>query len=225
MNILICFIGLVRTITKTIDNLKKQFFNDKDTFIVIFVTWESENTDDFVNCFPNASIFKLQDIYIDNNIHFDQWCQNTVMHHSWINTYGSNKQALFNYYRQIYLWDKAADILETYNNIDIIIRSRTDVLVLNECVQNYYNKVTNSTIFFSNEPRHSIVDNVGCPDYIFLGIPKNVIKLLKIIHYVNYLYNKYNVPIQSETTIHFFLLDNFLEKIYMNNSIEVIRNP
>lgn len=226
MNIIICFTGLVRTILETSENLKKHLLNNTDNFTILFVTWESENVDDFVTCFPNSIIYKIQDIYKDNNIQFDEWCKNTIMSRCWIHAHQTNKNALFIYYRQIYLWDKAANILENFNNIDnfdIAVRARTDILVNNEFVHNYYNYVTNSNIFFPNEPRFSLVSDFGCPDYIFLGNPKNVIKLLKIRNSINHLYNKYNIPIQPETTMHFMLLDNMIEKIYMNNNIQIIR--
>jgi hypothetical protein len=175
MNIFICFIGLVRTILETSENLKKHLFNDTDKFTILFVTWESENIDDFVATFPDSIIFKIQDICIDNNILFDEWCKNIIMHNSHLETFKTNKLALFNYYRQIYLWDKTGDILEQFdkiNNIDVVVRARTDVVIHNELIHNYYSKVTNSNILFPNEPRHSIVSDFGCPDYIFLGNPK-----------------------------------------------------
>jgi hypothetical protein len=115
MNIFICFIGLVRTILETSENLKKHLFNDTDKFTILFITWESENVDDFVATFPDSIIYKIQDIYIENNIEFDEWCKNTIVHESLSFYFGTNKNALFNYYRQIYLWDKTGDILEQFD--------------------------------------------------------------------------------------------------------------
>jgi hypothetical protein len=47
---------------KTHENLKETLLNNKDEFTIIFVTWESENTEDFYNMFPDAIIYKIPDI-------------------------------------------------------------------------------------------------------------------------------------------------------------------
>jgi hypothetical protein len=218
MNIVVCFIGLIRTISETYQNLKQNIYNNSDTFTTIFVTWESENVDEFKKYFPTANIYKIPNIYI-NDIDFDKWCKNTTMHSSWINTYSNNKNALFNYYRQIYLWNQSAIILESFNDIDIIIRARTDIIINGDYVKNYYDRINSLNIFFPNEPKQT-----GCPDQLFFGRPNTVIKLLKIIDNVNYIYNKYNISMNPERFLYYMVENNNLELNYMSNSLEIIHN-
>jgi len=223
MNILICFIGLQRSISQTHNNLKKSIYDNNNKFITIFVTWESENTDEFIRCFPEAIIYKIPNIYINNNAEFDKWSSNINMHCSWIGTYLSNRDALFNYYRQIYLWYKSALILETYKEIDIIIRCRTDIEVNGDTIKEYYARLNINDILFPKEPKYGFLENCDCPDTLFMGKPTTVISVLKILDHIEYIYNTYNHPIQPETTMYFMVKYKKYNLQYMNNSINICR--
>jgi len=223
MRVLICFTGLVRTVLKASDNLKAHLYNSTDSFTTIFVTWESENTDDFSRCFPDAKIIKIPNVYIED-AHFIDWKKNTMMHNSWSFNYRGHHMALFQYYRQIYLWKKAAKILESYENIDVFVRARTDIIVNGNTVHTYYDKVGSASIVCTNEPKCDVmIPGNACPDYIMFGNKMNLLYALSIIDNVNTLYNKYGYSIQPETTMYLHLLDKDIKLHYMNNSIIAIR--
>jgi hypothetical protein len=46
---------------------------------------------------------------------------------------------------------------------------------------------------------------------------------LRIVDFINYLYNKYNIPVQPETIMHFHLLDKNIDLNYMDNHITIVR--
>jgi len=222
MNILICFTGLTRTISKTFKNLKDTLCSSDNTTTIIFVTWEHENTDEFTICFPEAKIYRIPTISIEDD-HFLEWKKNIQMHISWINTYGENHNALFQYYRQIFLWKETSIIADKYIGIDIYVRARTDVILSDTFAKEYYNKVNNKNIFFPKEPRHAFIEDKGCPDYIFIASKSTFLYALSIVDNIYYLYNKYGIPIQPETIMYFHLMDKNIDINYMNNTITIIR--
>lgn len=222
MKVLVCFTGLVRTILETAENLKQHIFYKDYSVTVVFVTWKGENVEDFMKCFPEATIYTIATISSDNEL-FLEWKKNTIMHDSWINTYGNNSNALFQYYRQIFLWEQAGIILEKYSEVDVFVRARTDVKLSGQLLHTYYEKVDSSNIFFPNQPRHSFIKDIGCPDYFFLAKSSVFHYSLTIMNYINYLYNKYNFTIQPETTMHFHLLDKNIHLNYMDNDVTIVR--
>lgn len=222
MKVLVCFTGLVRTILETSENLKLNLFHKDYSVKLVFVTWDGENVNDFMKCFPEATIYTIPTISSDDKL-FLEWKENTVMHSSWIGTYKNNCNALFQYYKQIFLWKQASIILEKYHDIDVFVRARTDVKLSGQLLHTYYEKVNASNIFFPNEPRYSVIGDIGCPDYFFMAKSMAFNYSLKIVDSINYLYNKYKFPIQPETSMHFHLLDKNIEKNYMNNEVTVVR--
>ena len=72
MKVLICFTGLTRTISETAENLKQHLFSDIFSIKVVFVTWKDENVDDFMKCFPEATVYTIPSISIDDD-HFQEW--------------------------------------------------------------------------------------------------------------------------------------------------------
>jgi hypothetical protein len=222
MKVLVCFTGLVRTILETSENLKLNLFHKDYSVKLVFVTWDGENVNDFMKCFPEATIYTIPTISSDDKL-FLEWKENTVMHSSWIGNYKNNCNALFSYYRQIFLWKQASIILEKYHDIDVFVRARTDVKLSGQLLHTYYEKVNASNIFFPNQPRFSIIGDVGCPDYFFLAKSLVFNYSLRIVDSINYLYNKYNMGIQPETSMHFYLLDKNIQKNYMNNDVTIVR--
>lgn len=221
MKVLVCFTGLARTILETSENLKLNLFHKDYSVKLVFVTWDGENVNDFMKCFPEAIIYTIPTISIDDEL-FLEWKGNTVMHHSWINKYKNNCNALFQYYRQIFLWRQASIILEKYHSIDVFVRARTDVKLSGQLLHTYYEKVNASNIFFPNEPRFSVIGDIGCPDYFFIAKSLAFNYSLRIVDSINYLYNKYNIDIQPESTMHFHLLDKNIQKNYMNNNATIV---
>ena len=207
MKVLVCFTGLVRTILETSENLKLNLFHKDYSVKLVFVTWDGENVNDFMKCFPEATIYTIPTISIDDEL-FLKWKGNSVIHHSWTRA----SKDIFIYYRQIFLWKQASIILEKYHDIDVFVRARTDVKLSGQLLHTYYEKVNESNIFFPNQPRHSIIGDVGCPDYFFIAKSLTFNYSLRIVDSINYLYNKYNIAIQPETTMHFHLLDKNIEK-------------
>lgn len=222
IKVLVCFIGLTRTILETVENLRQNIFNENYSFTIVFVTWEGENVEDFINCFPEAIIYYIPTISFDDD-HFFEWKKNSIMHSSWIGTYEKNDNALFHYYRQIFLWKQARIILEKYQYIDIFVRARTDVKLTGQLLNSYYEKVNSSNIFFPNNPRASFIGEIGCPDFIFVCKSSVFHYALTIVDSINYLYNKYNIPIQPETIMHFHILDKNIDLNYMDNEITIVR--
>jgi hypothetical protein len=222
MNVLICFTGLIRSISETIVNLKENLLDSSNSFKVIYVTWDTEPVELFSLYFPESTIYKIPCITpLDS--HFIDWMKNSTMHHSWINSYGSNENALFNYYRQIYLWKQAGIIMESYDGYDIFVRTRTDIVLSGVPVHTYYNRVSCNNIFFPNEPRHSIIGGSACPDYVLISSKQNFLYAIKILDNINFLFNKYKIPIQPETTMWFHLFDKNIEINYMENNVTVVR--
>jgi len=222
MKVLVCFTGLVRTISETAENLRQNIFSVNCSVTMVFVTWKGENIEDFIKCFPEATIYTIPTISIDDE-HFLEWKKDTIMHHSWVNTYGNNHNALFQYYRQIFLWKQSSIILEKYCNFDVFCRARTDVKLSGKLLHEYYEKVDSSNIFFPNNPRHSFIENIGCPDYFFLAKSPIFHYTLTILDSINYLYTKYNLHIQPETTLHFHILDKNIYLNYMDNNVTIVR--
>ena len=222
MKVLICFTGLVRTISETAENLKKNLFHDDYTVKVVFKTWIGENVDDFIKVFPEATIYTIPIISI-NDEHFLEWKKYTIMHSSWINIYGNNDTALFQYYRQIFLWKQGSILLENQCDFDIFVRARTDVKLSGNLLHEYYRKINTTNVFFPNEPRYSFIEEIGCPDYFFLAKYKVFHHCLSIIDYINFLYMEYMIPIQPETVMHFHILNKDFHLDYMDNIVSIVR--
>jgi len=236
MKICLCFTGLQRTINKTYQNIESNLINSENEFIKIFVTWKNENIDTFISIYPDTTIHRVDEITIENE-EFKKWKEGLQMHISWRRTCEPDI-ALFRYYQQIYLWKKAAEVLQSYQNeFDLYMRVRTDINILGDPVCDY-NNIKENTIYFPNEPRHSIFGNgTGCPDYYFIGKPSVVIKALCILDYLH----KYRVTytesntmwfpepvieeniIQPESSMYIFLKGEGINIEYLNNRIEVIR--
>jgi hypothetical protein len=223
MKVLVCFTGLTRTISETAENLKQNLFSDNLSVTVVFITWKDENVDDFMKCFPEATVYRIPTVSIDDE-HFLEWKKNTNMHHSWINTYGNNHNALFQYYRQIFLWKQSSIILENHTEFDIFVRARTDVKLSGHLLHTYYSKINSSNIFFPNQPRHPFIGNIGCPDYFFIAKRQVFHHCLSILDFINYVYVKYKYPIQPETVMHFHILDKNFHLEYMNNEVTIVRS-
>ena len=224
MKILLSFIGLQRTIMKTHENLKETLLNNKDEFTIIFVTWESENTEDFNNMFPDAIIHKIPDINFYNNPDFDKWTGNMTMNHHLISVIPDRKDAFYLYYRQTYLWYKTAKIIEEkYLHFDIVVKARPDCIIENNKINSFYHLIDDTSLFVPNEPKHAIVENYTCTDILFFATPHVMINLLNILHNVEYLHNKYNIPVHHETMLFLLAYDNKLQIKYMDNSAILIR--
>lgn len=223
MKVLICFTGLVRTISETAENLKKNLFHDDYTIKVVFITWIGENIDEFIKIFPEAIIYTIP-IISNNDKHFLEWKKNTIMHDSWINTYGNNDNALFQYYRQIFLWKQSSILLENHCEFDIFVRARTDVKLSGNLLHEYYRYINTTNVFFPNGPRHSFIEQIGCPDYFFLAKYQVFHHCLSIMDSINILYIKYIIPIQPETIMHFHILDNNFYIDYMDNIVSIVRS-
>lgn len=223
MNILVCFTGLVRTIEKTINNLKYNLFDSKHNITVIFVTWDYENTDNFTKEFPEAKIYKIPSVSIEDP-NFIEWKKNTIMHYSWIINTGSNDNALFHYYKQLFIWKQAGIIIEDYDGFDLFVRARTDITLTGNPLNTYYSKVNSSNIFFPDKPRKSFIKDKDCPDYFFIASKSIFLYAIKILDNINYIFNKYKYHIQPELTMYFHLIDKNINIQYMNNSVTIIRN-
>jgi hypothetical protein len=237
MKVCIWFTGLQRTINKTHENIESNFINDVDTFTKVYVTWKNENTYTFLSIYPDAIIYKVNEVTQEDE-EFKKWKEGLQMHISWRRSYEPNF-ALFRYYQQIYLWKKAAEVLKSHENeFDLCIRIRTDINISGNIVSSYYNSIKENTIYFPSEPKHSIFsDETGCPDYYFIGKPSVVIKALCILDYLH----KYRVTytesntkwfpgsvieeniIQPESSMYIFLKGEGINIEYLNNRIEVIR--
>ena len=92
-----------------------------------------------------------------------------------------------------------------------------------QLLNSYYEKVNSSNIFFPNNPRASFIGEIGCPDFIFVCKSSVFHYALTIVDSINYLYNKYNIPIQPETIMHFHILDKNIDLNYMDNQITIVR--
>jgi hypothetical protein len=237
MKICLCFTGLQRTINKTYQNIESNLINGENEFIKLFITWKNENIDTFISIYPDTIIYRVDEITIEDE-EFKKWKEGLQMHISWRRTYEPDI-ALFRYYQQIYLWKKAADVLQSHQNeFDLYIRVRTDINISGNIVSSQYNNIKENTIYFPNEPRNSIFENgTGCPDYYFMGKPSVVIKALCILDYLH----KYRVTytesntkwfpepmieenvIQPESSMYIFLKSENMEIEYLNNIIEIIR--
>lgn len=240
MNICLCFIGLQRTFEKTYKNIIESLIhNDGSKFYILYVTWESENTDLFKNVFPFATIAKFPDITMEYK-EFQSWKKNLQMHISWRRTYEPD-MALFRYFQQIYLWKQTAIILKQLSNtFDIIARLRTDVRYSSPIYPIYHRILaTDATSIYFSKYQEQYILNEGecCPDQFFIGKPDAMIKILEIMDYVdlykiNYIERKRkwftndtletNI-LQPESTLYYFLKGENLSFTYLDTEIEVVR--
>lgn len=238
MKICVCFTGLQRTIEQNYQNLYINLFNNNEIeFEYIFVTWKNESTEKFSQFFPNATIFKIDEITMDNEL-FQSWSKSIQMHISWRRTYEPPKD-LFRYFQQIYLWKHAALILELIKQkYDLCMRVRTDIRIHGAPIHALYPAMNENTIYFPTEPRQGIFfDGKACPDYYFIGKPDIVIKALSIVDYlhkykVNYIEKdpkwfpvetlEENI-IQPESSMYLFLEGENINIEYLPNHIELIR--
>jgi len=138
--------------------------------------------------------------------------------------YITNDNALFNYYRQIYIWREASKYLET-KTYDFVICCRTDIII-NGVVPIYkFDKILPNTIYFPNEPRQGAFGNwyEGCPDYLMFGKQEVMMKALNIMDYLyKYKYGNNNI-IQSESSMYLFLKGENINIEFLNYIIEIIR--
>jgi hypothetical protein len=231
MKITLIFTGLERTIEKTHANIKEYLIDNINTFYIYLITWKNESVNKFLTYFPEATIFYIEPIDIDNK-EFQEWKSDLNIHESWLGKYKTNENALFNYYRQIYLWKEASKKMECMSS-DLFIRCRTDIIMKMIQPKLYYNIFQTfdiDNIFMPTEPRQGAFGdwNKGCPDYVMIGKKEVLQKALTIIDYIyKYKYNnneirQYNT-IQPESTMYLFLNGENIKINYLNFIIEVIR--
>lgn len=243
MKILVCFLGLQRTIGKTYQHLKDSCLSGPHQYRITYITWENENTDIFEALFPNAIIYKIKPI--DRSLPlFQEWKQGLKPHVSWQRTYYDDEACLFRYFQQIYVWKQASQWLQTcgiLQDIDIVVRLRTDILLHGYPVFIYYDLVNcndKECVFFANEPRHAIdKSDEGCPDYFFFGKPSVICKTLDILDYVHkykhsYLETKtmwYPQPkweeniVQPESTLYYMTVGEGRKPFYLPLHIEIVK--
>lgn len=239
MKVCLCFIGLQRTIGATVANIAQSFLLHPTAEIsILYVTWQSEQTDDFQNLFPSAQIVKIPPISMEDQT-FQDWKKNIQMHISWRRTYDPTV-ALFRYFQQIYLWKKAAEILQTYQTpFDILARLRTDI-VYSSPTYPLYEKILNGTaeIYFPEyKDQHILLEGECCSDQFFIGKYKSVLKTLQILdsvdlYKINYVEKKRiwfpedtferNI-VQPESTLYYFLVGEKIPFARMNINIDVVR--
>lgn len=183
--------GLQRTLEKTVLQLKQSLFDVTNTYTILFVTWENEDTQFFESQFPNATVIRIPPITIDFPF-FQTWKEGLQMHVSWRMTYLEKDVALFRYFLQIYLWMRAAEILKAspfFASVDLLVRARTDIYIEGPPLHSFYNiALLNEPkyIYFANSPRHFIdKEGEGCPDYLFFGSPQSVCRCLEILQYAH----------------------------------------
>jgi hypothetical protein len=225
MKIGLYFIGLERTIKKTYENLYYNIINTKYSYDINFVTWKNESTKDFKDCFPESKIIFIEKIDI-NSKQFKDWKKGLQMHESWLEKYkANNDDALFNYYRQIYLWKEASRYLER-KTYDLVIRCRTDIIMNGILPPKFqFNNISPNTVYFPNEPRHGAFGNSyeGCPDYFMFGRQDVMMKTLSIIDYVNkYKYGENNI-VHAESTLYLFLKGENIKIEFLSFNIEIVR--
>ena len=232
MKICICFIALQRTIGITYKNIEHNLINEDNEFTIIYVTWKNENIDTFLSIFPNTIVYRVDEI-TEEDEGYKKWQEGLKYHIS------LRYISLFIWYRQIYLWKKAADILKTKETeFDLMIRMRTDIIFENDYVFRYYKEIKENTLYFASEPRHSIYgDERGCPDQFFMGKPCDVIKALNIVDnihnykitYVERLRTWFPVDtleeniVQPETCLYNYLKGEGRHIVHLPFKLELIR--
>jgi hypothetical protein len=189
MHICICFLGLVRTFDSVVHELKQSLIDDTNTYTILYVTWETEDTERFEAEFPGAAVIKIPIIDMSLPL-FQEWKQGLQMHVSWRRTYGHNDRSLFRYFLQIYLWDAASALLKSlpfFSSIDVLVRTRTDIVIEGPPLHTMYPLVTmnkKNFVFFPNSPRQGILeDDEGCPDQLFFGSPESMCHCLHTLKY------------------------------------------
>jgi hypothetical protein len=239
MKICLCFIGLQRTIQATVQNIIQSFLLHPTAEIsILYVTWDTENTDCFKSFFPSSHIIKVPTVSMCDQ-EFQDWKENLQMHISWRRTYEPTV-ALFRYYQQIYLWKKAAEILQTYQiPFDILARLRTDVVYSSPIYPLYESIMNGSTqVYFPDyKDQHILLEGECCSDQFFIGKYQPVLKTLEILDYIdlykiNYVERKRkwfpedtferNI-VQPESTLYYFLVGEKISFAQMDMKIEVIR--
>jgi hypothetical protein len=189
MKICLCFIGLQRTVDKTYENIRSNLINGENEYTKFYVTWKNENIDRFLSIYPDAVIYKVNEVTQEDE-GFKKWKDGLQAHISWRRTYDP-EVALFRYYQQIYLWKKAVEALMAHrNDFDILVRLRTDTIFINDSgpIYTYYDMLVESknSVYFPTGPRQSILqEGEGCPDQFFIGKPESVLKALDIIDFLH----------------------------------------
>jgi hypothetical protein len=243
MKVLICFLGLQRTIAKTYQNLVENCITGSHQYKIVYITWENEDTREFEKIFPLAHIYKIKAIDINLPL-FQRWKQGLKPHISWQRTYLDDDISLFRYFQQIYVWKQAAMFLKEtkiLNDIDIVVRLRTDIMIHGYPVYLYYDiaKINaDNYVYFAHEPRHAIDKaHEGCPDYLFFGKPEAVCKTLEIMDYLhkykhNYLEHRtiwYPEPkweeniVQPESSLYYATMGEGRKPFYLPISITVCK--
>jgi hypothetical protein len=243
MHICICFLGLVRTFDSVVRELKQSLIEHTNTYTIIYVTWETEDTERFETEFPGATIIKMPIIDMTFPL-FQEWKQGLQMHVSWRRTYGHNDRALYRYFLQIYLWHVASTFLKSLPSLsrfDILVRTRTDIVIEGPPLHTFYPFVSmnkKNLLYFPNSPRQGILqDDEGCPDQLFFGSPESVCSCLDIVKYTQK-YKKtyvetrerwYSQPtieeniIQPESTLYSMVVGEGFVPFFLPINVEVRR--
>lgn len=243
MKVLLCFLGLQRTILKTHLHLKESCMSGPHEYSVIYITWKNEDTSAFQQVFPEAHIFKIDPVDMTCP-KFQIWKKGLTPHVSWQRTYFNDDICLFRYFQQIYLWKRASEYMQQsglLHTIDILVRMRTDIHIHGYPVYMFYDIVNNNDdnyVYFANEPRHGIEKpHEGCPDLLFFGKPTTVCKTLEILDYIHkykhsYLEAKpvwYPTPkweeniVQPESSLYYATLGEGRKPFYLPLRIELVK--
>ncbi len=243
MHICLCFIGLQRTLAQTVGRLKESLIHQDHTYSILYITWDTEDTQLFEREFPGSLVVKVPSISEDLPL-FQRWMEGLQMHISWRRTYSTNKVALFRYFLQIYLWMQASMILRSlpeFERFNVVVRCRTDIVLEGPPLHRFYGLVSDYSknfLFFADTPRHAI-DKEGhaCPVYLFFGSPQSVCTSLEIAQHIhkythNYIETRekwYPEPtlemniVQPESTLYSMVVGEGLLPIFLPLHVEVCR--
>lgn len=176
----VSFWGQPRIIPHAYENYINTIKDDTNEFYIMYSTWNSESTQEFIKYFPNVYIRQYDVPDIDKIYEL----KNVLDNYRIDPTNSHNGKNLKHYLMGLYIKKASKETIESFekdNNIkfDIIISLRTDTNIFNGNLKLYYNRIiTSDAIFVANEPRFDIYSNGSAPDVIMIAKSDNLKKAL-----------------------------------------------
>ncbi len=219
MKICINYYGQLRDINTTVNTYNNNIKDNKNEFYILYTTWENENTDSFVNAFPNAFINKIPLPNLNN--------YKNIIDNFNLDPVNRKFKTIEHYIYSLYIKQyslNTIDIFEKNNNIDIdiVINIRTDTYMFKNSIKHFYNLVdkNNNNVYCADEYKFDVYNTGALPDAMCMSLRSTANKILNQLDMLEKC-----VVIENNKITNFFHPETTFYNHLRNNNLNIIILP